>query len=85
MPTPEEEPVVVEPVKKDFNPVPLISVGILALAMLLAGVKLLIDKKEKQKSKPDPDLDYSDDTMDDFIDDEILELPEEDIEDFEVK
>mgnify|MGYP004449451531 CR=1 FL=1 len=74
---PTEEPV---DVNQGLDPVKVLPVLIFDVIAIIVAAKLLKSRKDKAKDKPDPDADYVDDSMNDFIEDEILELPEEDEE-----
>ena len=79
---PEPEPVVEE--KKPNVGLLLLPVCVVVVGGIVIGTKIMKSKKEKEATKPDPDFDYDDDSMADFMDEDILdeELPEEDESDF---
>lgn len=58
----------------------LLPICVVIVGAVIILAKLLKQKKAKKLSSPDPDLDYDDDTMADYIDDDLLDadLPDTD-------
>lgn len=77
---PEPEPVVEK--KKPNVGILLLPVCVVIVGGIILGAKAMKKKKEKEAIKLDPDFDYDDDSMSDFIDEDLLdeELPELDDE-----